>query len=49
MAEKTDAKPPLSRLHRELLERAEALGFGESDNSAILEAFRRDSESQDVE
>ncbi|MFA6545540.1 MAG: NAD(P)-dependent oxidoreductase [Limisphaerales bacterium] len=30
---------PLSRTHRKLLEKAEALGFGEADNSAIIEAF----------
>jgi 2-hydroxy-3-oxopropionate reductase len=30
---------PLSRIHRELLERAEAAGLGDLDNSAILRAF----------
>jgi hypothetical protein len=29
----------LSKVHRQLLERAEALGLGELDNSAILRAF----------
>lgn len=31
---------PLSLLHRQLLEHAESLGFGASDNSAIIESFR---------
>lgn len=35
------ATTPLSALHRELLEKVEALGFGDKDNSAILEAFRK--------
>jgi 3-hydroxyisobutyrate dehydrogenase-like beta-hydroxyacid dehydrogenase len=30
---------PLSETHRELLEKAEALGFGEADNSALIEAI----------
>jgi 3-hydroxyisobutyrate dehydrogenase-like beta-hydroxyacid dehydrogenase len=30
---------PLSETHRELLEKAEALGFGEADNSAVIEAI----------
>lgn len=36
------ARLPLSSLHRELLERAEAAGFGASDNSAIIQAFEKD-------
>jgi 3-hydroxyisobutyrate dehydrogenase-like beta-hydroxyacid dehydrogenase len=39
-AERTGAELPLSVLHRELLERAEAAGCGELDNSAIIRAFR---------
>jgi 3-hydroxyisobutyrate dehydrogenase-like beta-hydroxyacid dehydrogenase len=35
----TGAKLPLSALHRQLLERLEAAGHGELDNSAILKAF----------
>ncbi|MHC4995935.1 MAG: NAD(P)-dependent oxidoreductase [Planctomycetota bacterium] len=31
---------PLSEIHRKLLERAEGLGYGDSDNSAIIEAYR---------
>ena len=31
---------PLSRLHLELLERVEAAGFGDADNSAIIKAFQ---------
>lgn len=30
---------PLSETHRELLEKAEALGFGDADNSAVIEAI----------
>lgn len=30
---------PLSETHRELLEKAEALGFGEADNSAVIKAL----------
>ncbi len=39
---------PLSELHQALLQRAEELGFGEADNSAIIEAFRsRETKSAD--
>lgn len=38
-AERTGIELPLSKVHRELLERAEALGCGELDNSAVLRAF----------
>ena len=31
---------PLSELHQTLLERAEELGFGGADNSAIIQAFK---------
>jgi 3-hydroxyisobutyrate dehydrogenase-like beta-hydroxyacid dehydrogenase len=30
---------PLSQQHAALLERAEALGFGSADNSAVIKAF----------
>jgi 3-hydroxyisobutyrate dehydrogenase-like beta-hydroxyacid dehydrogenase len=40
--ERTGAVLPLSLLHRQLLETAEAAGFGDSDNSAVIEIFRRD-------
>lgn len=40
-AERSGAKTPLTALHRELLEHTEELGFGEADNSAIIEAFNR--------
>ncbi|MCX6849452.1 MAG: NAD(P)-dependent oxidoreductase [Verrucomicrobia bacterium] len=30
---------PLSEAHRELLEKAEALGYGEADNSAVIQAL----------
>lgn len=30
---------PLSETHRQLLEKAEALGYGEADNSAVIQAF----------
>lgn len=35
----TDLKLPLSETHRDLLERAVAMGFGELDNSAIIRAI----------
>jgi 3-hydroxyisobutyrate dehydrogenase-like beta-hydroxyacid dehydrogenase len=38
-AERTGIELPLSKVHRQLLERAESLGLGELDNSAILRAF----------
>jgi len=34
---------PLSQAHDRILERAEALGYAESDNSALIEAYRSDS------
>ncbi len=34
---------PLSTAHEAILQRAEALGFAESDNSALIEAYRNDS------
>jgi 3-hydroxyisobutyrate dehydrogenase-like beta-hydroxyacid dehydrogenase len=37
---RTGAALPLSLLHRELLERAEAAGLGDADNSAVIEVFR---------
>ncbi len=33
---------PLSAVHRELLERAEARGFGGADNSAVVKAFEKE-------
>jgi 3-hydroxyisobutyrate dehydrogenase-like beta-hydroxyacid dehydrogenase len=36
---------PLSELHRQLLERAEASGLGDLDNSAIIEIFRKPGQS----
>ena len=41
LAEEIDAVTPLSDTHQTLLERAEALGLGESDNAAVIEALRR--------
>ena len=38
-AARTGVDLPLSNVHRELLERAEAAGLGDLDNSAILRAF----------
>jgi 3-hydroxyisobutyrate dehydrogenase-like beta-hydroxyacid dehydrogenase len=38
-AERTGTSLPLSEVHRYLLERAEAAGFGDADNSAVLRAF----------
>jgi 3-hydroxyisobutyrate dehydrogenase-like beta-hydroxyacid dehydrogenase len=39
--ERHRARLPLSRLHYELLRQAEEAGYGESDNSAIVEVMRR--------
>ncbi len=44
-AERVGSRVPLSELHRQLLDRAEALGFGDADNSAIMEAYVSDSAS----
>jgi len=38
--ERSGAHLPLSRVHRSILEAAEAAGFGSSDNSAIIKAFQ---------
>lgn len=38
-SEKSNAVVPLSNLHRELLDNLESRGFGNADNSAIIEAF----------
>ncbi len=38
-AEALPAKTPLSALHRRLLEQAEAAGWGDADNSAIIKVF----------
>jgi len=38
-AARTDRTLPLSETHRQLLERAEAAGFGDADNSAVLQAY----------
>jgi 3-hydroxyisobutyrate dehydrogenase-like beta-hydroxyacid dehydrogenase len=38
--ERTGARLPFSKLHQEILERAEQLGFADADNSAVIEAFR---------
>lgn len=40
-AAKSSLRLPLSEVHRRLLERAESLGLGELDNSAVIEALRR--------
>jgi 3-hydroxyisobutyrate dehydrogenase-like beta-hydroxyacid dehydrogenase len=40
-AERTGTPLPLSEVHRHLLEKAEAAGFGGADNSAVLRAFDR--------
>tara|TARA_B100001250_G_scaffold392819_1_gene394942 strand:+ start:6074 stop:6925 length:852 start_codon:yes stop_codon:yes gene_type:complete len=40
LADKAGANTPLTNAHQSLLEEAESLGFGESDNAAIIEAFR---------
>ena len=39
-AERHGAKTPLSEKHRELLERAVELGYGDADNTAVIEGLR---------
>jgi 3-hydroxyisobutyrate dehydrogenase-like beta-hydroxyacid dehydrogenase len=39
-AEAAELSLPLSKLHRELLERAETLGYGEQDNCAIIRLYQ---------
>ena len=39
-AKDVSAKTPLTKVHEELLERAEALGYGDADNAAVVEAYR---------
>ena len=39
-ADRGGAAAPLSELHQTLLEKAENLGFGDADNSAVIQAFR---------
>ena len=41
LADAVGANTPLSAVHQSLLERAEALGLGEADNAAVIEALRR--------
>ena len=38
-AERAGTNTQLSQVHKVLLEQAEALGFGDADNSAVIEAF----------
>ena len=37
---------PLSVAHQRLLEQAEALGFGDADNSAVIEVYRQQAEDK---
>lgn len=39
LADRAGARVPLTDVHRELLERAVALGLGDSDNSAVIRAW----------
>ena len=41
LADAAGANTPLSAVHQSLLERAEALGFAEADNAAVIEPLRR--------
>ena len=38
-AQRVGAKLPFSTLHAKLLEQLEAVGYGDADNSAIIQAF----------
>ena len=42
---KVSAYAPLSQIHQDLLEHAEQLGFGEADNSSVIEAYRSPKET----
>ncbi len=46
-AERAGASTPLSRIHKTLLEQAELLGFGDADNSAVIEVYRQANEKED--
>lgn len=46
-AEKHGLQLPLTTAHAQILERAEQLGHAESDNSALIEAYRNDSVSNE--
>lgn len=46
-ADRAGASTPLSRIHKTLLEQAELLGFGDADNSAVIEAYRQPNEKED--
>ena len=43
------APTPLSAVHRQILERAEARGFGEADNSAVIEGLDIESPAHEVD
>lgn len=43
LGEETGAPLPVSAIHREILLRALELGYGDSDNSAVIEVFRTSS------
>lgn len=45
-ARRADITLPLTKLHLQLLEQAESLGFGEMDNSAIIQALEQESRSE---
>jgi 3-hydroxyisobutyrate dehydrogenase-like beta-hydroxyacid dehydrogenase len=40
LAKEAGAATPLSQAHQQLLEKAKSLGFGETDNAAVIEAYR---------
>ncbi|TWU38559.1 2-(hydroxymethyl)glutarate dehydrogenase [Novipirellula artificiosorum] len=46
-AERAGANTPLSRIHQTILEHAAELGFGDADNSAVIEAFRHPNDAED--
>jgi 3-hydroxyisobutyrate dehydrogenase-like beta-hydroxyacid dehydrogenase len=47
-AGRTQLALPLSSVHRQLLERAERLGCGELDNSAIIQVFQNENDPTDT-
>jgi len=44
LAQRHGCRTPLSDLHAQLLQKAIVLGFGEADNSAVIEVFRQRTE-----
>jgi 3-hydroxyisobutyrate dehydrogenase-like beta-hydroxyacid dehydrogenase len=46
-SERAGVNTPLSRIHQTILEHAAELGFGDADNSAVIEALRHPNDAED--